>query len=44
MYKIIGVYQGREEVLDCFDDKKDAAAMLAEYRLAYGKGWYIYVR
>ena len=39
MYKIWGRYNGRKELIDEFDDKKECLRCLIEYRLAYGNGW-----
>jgi hypothetical protein len=44
MFKIIGVYRGEKEVLDSFETRDEAEAMLTEYRLAYGSSWHIYIR
>ena len=42
MYKIIGIYNGRSEVLDEASNKKEANYLVSEYRMAYGVGWHIY--
>jgi hypothetical protein len=39
MFKIKGIYQGRKETIDEFDDKREAERCLTEYRMAYGLGW-----
>lgn len=40
--RIWGRYQGRAEVLDeC--DRASAGALAAEYRLAFGTGWVIWI-
>lgn len=44
MYKIRGKYQGQPwEDIDEFDTRKEALAMLDEYRMAYGAGWQLKV-
>lgn len=42
-FKIIGNYQGKKEVIDWAKTKEDAEYLANEYRLAYGKDWYIYI-
>jgi hypothetical protein len=45
MYLIMGQYEGRDaEEIDEFDTRKEALQMLAEYQLAYGSGWRLWVR
>jgi hypothetical protein len=39
MYQIIGKYQGKSEVIDLADDKKDAEYMAREYAMAFGSEW-----
>ena len=44
VYNVIGKYGHREaELLDSFDDMETAQEMAAEYRMAYGHGWSIYI-
>ena len=44
VYNVIGKYGHREaELLDSFDDMETAQDMAAEYRMAYGQGWSIYI-
>jgi len=43
MFKIFGTYQNTTEEIDQFDSKEKAIAMLAEYQLAYGSGWKLWV-
>ncbi len=43
VYNVIGKYGNREaELIDSFDTKEEAELMAAEYRLAFGRGWFIY--
>ena len=45
MYRIVGSYQGKpEEVIDRFRTRKEAELMLAEYSLAFGSGWTLYIK
>ena len=44
MYKIMGRYgNGRAEEVDSADTRKEAEYLLAEYRLAYGAGWRLWI-
>ena len=43
MYKIIGIYRGKTEILDLSESKKDAEYLASEYRMAYGSEWNISV-
>jgi hypothetical protein len=44
MWAIKGKYSGcPEETIDSFDTKDKADRMLAEYRMAFGPGWILYV-
>ena len=42
-YIIKGTYQGNTEILDEFTDKLEAETCLAEYKIAYGNGWIIWI-
>ena len=44
MFKIMGVYEGHGEVVDEFETEEEAEKMLAEYRLAFGDGWFLYIK
>lgn len=45
IYLIIGKYRtGMAELVDEFDSKDEAEQMLAEYRMAYGPDWLLYIR
>lgn len=44
MWKIIGTYQGRREVVDTADTLREAAYLLREYRVAFGPEWVIKIR
>lgn len=44
MYQIIGTYQGEKEVIDEFDTRLEAAAMVKEYAMAFGAGWTFRIR
>lgn len=43
MYKIMGKYQGVTEVVDEADTRPEAQALLAEYRLAFGPKWTLWI-
>lgn len=44
MYAIIGKYKDNEpEQIDTFETRSEARAMLAEYVLAFGAGWTLWV-
>lgn len=44
MYKIYGKYPGEpKEIIDEFDTKEEARAMLTEYRMAYGYEWKLWI-
>ncbi len=42
-YIIMGSYQGKTEEIDNFETLKEAEKMLAEYRLAYGSDWSLWI-
>jgi len=45
MYEVIGVYQDcSPEVLDEAHTKAYALTLMKEYRIAFGKGWRIYIK
>lgn len=44
VYKIMGSYQGSTEEIDEFTTEIEALKMLSEYRMAYGKGWHLYIK
>lgn len=44
MYKVMGKYRGRTEVLDEFETQHEAEKMASEYRMAYGSSWLIWVK
>ena len=41
MYRIIGKYQGKSEVLDETETMKEAIYLKQEYLMAFGPGWII---
>lgn len=41
-YRIVGVYQGKREVVDEAETETYANYLVGEYRLAFGKDWSIY--
>jgi hypothetical protein len=41
-YTIVGVYNGKSEVIDSADTEKEAEYLVREYRMAYGQSWRIY--
>jgi hypothetical protein len=43
MYKIVGKYRGKTEILDLSESKRDAEYLANEYRIAYGSGWVVTV-
>lgn len=44
MFKIFGIYEGHGEVVDEFDTEEEAEKMLKEYKMAFGSGWYLYIK
>jgi hypothetical protein len=42
-YRIMGTYRGRTEEIDSATSEKDARYLLAEYRLAFGSAWKVWV-
>jgi hypothetical protein len=42
-YRIMGSYQGRTEEIDTAETRKEANRLAAEYRMAFGAGWSIWV-
>lgn len=44
MFKVIGEYRGKQEVLDETDSSVEAEYLEAEYKLAFGDRWAIWVR
>jgi hypothetical protein len=44
MYKIIGIYRGKKEVIDTAKDLTEANYLVNEYRMAYGPTWTIYYK
>lgn len=42
-YIIMGSYQGKTEEIDNFETLSEAETMLAEYRLAYGIDWNLWI-
>ena len=45
LYRIIGVIDDshQEEVIDQFETKSEAKENLAQYRMAFGSNWKIYI-
>lgn len=43
MFIIMGKYRGRSEEVDSFDTREEADRMLAEYRMAFGAGWHLWI-
>ena len=44
VFNVIGKEGRREaEILDTFDSLQEAERMATEYRIAYGRGWSIYI-
>lgn len=43
MYKIIGTFKGKEEIIDTFETIDEADKMLIEYIVAFGAGWTFYI-
>lgn len=39
MYKIMGTYKGRTEIVDEADTMEEAESMLGEYSMAFGPEW-----
>ncbi len=44
MYLIMGKSKAGTEEIDEFDTRKEALKMLAEYRVAYGAGWTMWIK
>jgi hypothetical protein len=44
MILIVGEYKGRKEVLDSADTYKEAMRLRAEYALAFGPSWQVWVQ
>lgn len=42
-YKIMGKYNGRAEEVDTADSQEEVDEMLAEYRMAFGTGWNLWI-
>lgn len=42
-YRIMGSYQGHTEEIDTAETRKEATRLVAEYRMAFGAGWSIWV-
>lgn len=40
----MGKYQGRTEEIDSCDTPEDANIMLAEYEMAFGRGWTLWIK
>jgi len=45
LYRIIGVINDshQEEVIDQFETKSEAVENLAQYRMAFGSNWKLYI-
>lgn len=43
MYQIKGSYRGRTETIDEFKDRTEAERCLAEYRIAFGADWTLWI-
>ena len=43
MYKIMGEYRGEQEELDSSNSFIEAEYMLAEYQMAFGQEWAIWI-
>jgi len=43
-YLIVGTYQGKSEVVDETETKKDAEYLAREYGMAYGNEWDISIQ
>jgi hypothetical protein len=44
MFKIIGQYKGRQEVLDWVSFEDEAIKLVYEYKLAFGSDWLIWYK
>ena len=42
MYRIIGSYNGNQEVLDECKSRKEALELVFEYKMAFGSSWIIF--
>jgi hypothetical protein len=42
-YRVMGSQRGKTEELDAFDNEAEARNMLAEYRMAFGYAWNIWL-
>ena len=43
-YLIMGKYEGNTEEIDCAETLKEAMYLKSEYKLAFGNGWYIWIK
>ena len=39
MYKIMGTYKNKKEILDTTEDESTANYLVREYQLAFGSNW-----
>ena len=44
MYIIMGKSEAGTEEIDEFDTRQEAVKMLAEYRMAFGGGWTMWIK
>lgn len=44
LFKIVGTYRGKTEVIDEFDTFAEAETMLVEYKMAFGKDWILTIK
>ena len=44
MFKIIGTYRGKSEVVDTAETKEEAKYLATEYRMAFGSDWAIGIK
>jgi len=44
MFRIVGTYQGKSEVIDRATTEKEANYLASEYRMAFGRDWLIEVK
>lgn len=44
MFKIIGTYKGKTEVLDTAKTLREANYLASEYRMAFGSQWVITIK
>tara|TARA_B100001094_G_scaffold309563_1_gene343345 strand:- start:119 stop:259 length:141 start_codon:yes stop_codon:yes gene_type:complete len=42
MYRIIGNYYGKHEVLDECESREEALELVYEYKMAFGSSWIIF--